>query len=68
MILTTTDPSGTKKFFAGFYRDNTVCWSSHEHVALDKTLAELKSIARLSSLDTYTIRERLSAKFYVRPS
>lgn len=60
MVLITQDPSGVKQFFAGFYKDNTVCWSTHEHVALDKTLAELKTIAHMTSLESYTIRERIS--------
>lgn len=62
MILQVTDASGQKKFFAGFYRDNSLCWSTAENNALDYTLAELKSIASLYSLTTYTIRERIPSK------
>lgn len=59
MILITTDASGAKKFFAGFYRDNTICWTVNEHVALDKSLAELRAIAQVCSVEQYNIRERL---------
>lgn len=69
MILLTTDRSGAKQFFAGFYRDNTVCWSTHEHVALDKSLGELKAVVHHAAIEQYTIRERLPEIpiFYVRP-
>lgn len=60
MILTTTDPSGAKKFYAGFYCDNSICWTTHEVVALDKSLDELKMIAETSGLEAYNIRERIS--------
>lgn len=61
MILVTKDPSGAKKYFAGYFRDNTICWSSHEHVAVEKRLDELKMIAEnpRHRIEAYTIRERL---------
>lgn len=62
MILQVIDASGQKKFFAGYYRDNSICWSTAEGNALDETLAELKSIASNYSLTTYTIRERIPSK------
>lgn len=35
MILQITDASGQKKFFAGFYRDNSLCWSTAENLRPD---------------------------------
>lgn len=59
MILLTVDASGQTKFFSGFYRDNTICWSTHEHVAIEKTLGELTTIAVRNELPYYMIRERI---------
>lgn len=69
MILLTTDRSGAKKFFAGFFADNSICWTTHEVVALEKNLAELTMIVYCWGIEEYTIRERLSASptFYVTP-
>lgn len=61
ILITPDDPSGAKKFFAGFYVDNSLCWTAHEHIAVDKRLDELKIIVELYGLEAYTIRERVSA-------
>lgn len=63
MILAITDPNtGTKKFFAGIYRDGSVCWSTHEHVALDKRLIDLQAVAALYTPESYVIRERIASQ------
>lgn len=59
-VLMIRDQSGSKKFFAGFYRDNTIAWTSVERNALDKQLNELQAVARLAGLDKYNIRERIA--------
>lgn len=61
MVLITQDAGGMKRFFAGFYRDNTVCWSIYESVALDKSLGELQTIVQQWKIESYNIRESISA-------
>lgn len=63
MILCTIDPSGQKKFLAGFYPDGSMAFTVVESNAMEKRhYGELKTIAVRLKLENYNIREVIPAK------